>query len=248
MFAQLLHVHSNGRPERQCAVAKRWSASRRRTAPALRCRIAASRSAITIRPANSEKDDSLAHPDCLPAAWNRQNVVADRHRFSANRFHRKRPRHGCVRDGERQGGPRRSSRRGAPRPPQRLDGHLPRQASARTVRDMNTAKTVECLRRAPKGREHGAASTYLFGSGARGTSRAGPSGTEAPAPVIQSAPAGTAAGLRRPGSRAPAVAATMAAAPSQTYSRSKPPLESKTHPASMTVRPATPSASTNFAP
>ena len=64
----------------------------------------------------------------------------------------------------------------------------------------------------------------------------------------QSAPAGTAAGLRLPGSRAPAVAATMAALPNQTYSSSKLPLVSKTQPASMTVRPATPSASTNFAP
>ena len=65
---------------------------------------------------------------------------------------------------------------------------------------------------------------------------------------VQSAPAGTAAGLRLPGSRAPAVAATIAALPSQTYSRSKLPLVSKTQPASTTVRPATPSASTNFAP
>ena len=66
--------------------------------------------------------------------------------------------------------------------------------------------------------------------------------------LVQSAPAGTATGLRRPGSRAPAVAATMAALPSHTNSRSKPPVASKTRPARMTVRPATPSASTNFAP
>ena len=64
----------------------------------------------------------------------------------------------------------------------------------------------------------------------------------------QSAPAGTGTALRLPGNRAPAMPATMAAVPSQTNSRSKLPLASKTQPASTTVRPATPSASTNFAP
>ena len=88
--------------------------------------------------------------------------------------------------------------------------------------------------------------------GQQGTCRRRDEGTCARCPrarvLPQSALAGAGTGLRLPGSRAPAMAATMAAAPSQTYSRSKLPLESKTQPAKMTVKPATPSARTNFAP